>query len=78
MDNEIKLMFKIIGLEINHFDELNEMLIARETLLSDNKYDKLKISKIKIICFKYFLYCSIIIIIIIIIDFMQKIYFLIE
>ena len=42
MDNEIKLMFKIIGLEINHFDELNEMLIARETLLSDNKYYELK------------------------------------
>lgn len=42
MDDEIKSIFKIIGLEINYFDELNEMIISRETLLSDSKYDELK------------------------------------
>lgn len=42
MDDEIKSIFKIIGLEINQFDELNGMIISRETLLSDNKYDELK------------------------------------
>jgi hypothetical protein len=42
MDNEIKLMFKIVGLEVNHLDELNGLTISRETLLSDNKYDEIK------------------------------------
>jgi len=42
MDDEIKSIFKIICLEINQFDELNGMIISRETLLSDNKYDELK------------------------------------
>lgn len=42
MDEEIKSIFKIVDLEINHFDELNGMIISRETLLSDNKYDELK------------------------------------
>lgn len=42
MDNEIKIIFKIIGLEITHFDELNGTIILRETLLSDNKYDEIK------------------------------------
>ena len=42
MDEEIKSIFKIVGLEISHFDELNGMIISRETLLSDNKYDELK------------------------------------
>jgi hypothetical protein len=42
MDDEIKSIFNIIGLEINQFDELNGMIISRETLLSDNKYDELK------------------------------------
>lgn len=42
MDNEIKTIFKIIGLEITHFDELNGTIILRETLLSDNKYDEIK------------------------------------
>jgi len=42
MDNEIKIMFKIIGLEINNVNELNEILISRETLLSDNKYEEVK------------------------------------
>ena len=42
MDDELKTIFKVVGLEINHFDELNGMIISRETLLSDNKYDQLK------------------------------------
>ena len=42
MDNEIKLIFKIIDLDINNFDELNGLIIPRETLLSDNKYDEVK------------------------------------
>lgn len=42
MDDEIKSIFKVVGLVINHFDELNGLTISRETLLSDNKYDELK------------------------------------
>lgn len=42
MDDEIKSIFKIIGLEINQFYQLNGMIISRETLLLDNKYDELK------------------------------------
>ena len=42
MDNEINQMFKIVGLEVNHLDELNGLTISRETLLSDNKYDEIK------------------------------------
>lgn len=42
MDDEIKTIFKVVGLEINHFDDINGMSISREILLSDNKYDELK------------------------------------
>jgi hypothetical protein len=42
MDDEIKTIFKVVGLEINQFEDLNGMIISRETLLSDNKYDELK------------------------------------
>lgn len=42
MDDEIKSIFKIIGLEINNFEELNGLIISREILLSDDKYDELK------------------------------------
>ena len=42
MDDEIKTIFKVVGLEINHFEDLNGMIISRETLLSDDKYDELK------------------------------------
>lgn len=42
MDEEIKLLFKGIGLEINNFEELNGIMISRETLLSDDKYDEVK------------------------------------
>ena len=43
MDNEIKLLFKIVGLEVNHFQELNGLTISREILLSDDKYDEAKV-----------------------------------
>jgi hypothetical protein len=42
MDDEIKILFKIIGLEINDFHELNGLTISREILLSDDKYDEIK------------------------------------
>jgi hypothetical protein len=42
MDNEIKLIFKIVGLEVNHFEQLNGLTISREILLSDDKYDEAK------------------------------------
>jgi len=43
MDNEIKILFNIIGLEINDFHELNGLTISRETLLSESKYDEIKL-----------------------------------
>jgi len=42
MDDEIKSIFKIVGLEINGFHELNGLTISREILLSDDKYDETK------------------------------------
>lgn len=42
MDEEIKTIFKNIGLETNQFEDLIGMLIPRETLLSDEKYDEIK------------------------------------
>ena len=42
MDEEVKSILKIVGLEINKFDELNGMIISRDLLLSDSKYDELK------------------------------------
>ena len=42
MDNEIKSIFQIIGLEINDLNELNGLTISREILLSDDKYDETK------------------------------------
>ena len=42
MDNEIKTIFKVVGLEINHFDDINGMSISRELLLLDNKYEEVK------------------------------------
>lgn len=43
MDDEIKSIFKVIGLEINDFYLLNGLNIPRETLLSDDKYDEIKV-----------------------------------
>ncbi len=42
MDDEIKLIFKIVGLDVSHFEELNGLIILRETLLSHDKYDESK------------------------------------
>ena len=42
MDDEIKSIFKIIGLEINDFYQLNGLTISREILLSYDKYDEIK------------------------------------
>ena len=42
MDEEIKLLFKGIGLEIDNLEQLNGIMISRETLLSDDKYDEVK------------------------------------
>ena len=42
MDDEIKSIFKVVGLEINHFDDINGMSISRELLLLDNKYEEVK------------------------------------
>jgi phage terminase large subunit len=42
MDEEIKFIIKIIGFNINHFEDLNGLTIPRETLLSDDKYDEVK------------------------------------
>ena len=42
MDDEIKYIFKFIGLEVNNFHDLNGITISRDVLLSDNKYDEIK------------------------------------
>ena len=42
MEEEIKKIFKIIGLEINNFNELDGILIIRDNLLSDEKYHEIK------------------------------------
>jgi len=39
MDDEIKSIFKAVGLELN---ELDGLMISREILLSDDKYDEVK------------------------------------
>jgi hypothetical protein len=43
MDDNCKHILKIIGFEFNDLSELNGMIILRERLLSDNKYDEIKI-----------------------------------
>lgn len=42
MDDEFKILFGIIGLEINYLHELNGLTISREILLSHDKYDETK------------------------------------
>jgi hypothetical protein len=42
MDEEVLLVLKQIGLNINSSSDLNGLLIPREQLLSDNKYDEVK------------------------------------
>ena len=43
MDEEIIDIFKNIGFEFNKDNELNEQIIPREQLLSDSKYDEIKL-----------------------------------
>jgi hypothetical protein len=42
MDKESKMLLKNVGLEFETIDELNGLLITRDILLSDNKYDETK------------------------------------
>ena len=42
MNEESKLVFKLIGLQIEELSELDGVIIPREVLLSDNKYDEVK------------------------------------
>ena len=42
MDEEIKSLFNLIGLGIDNFEQLNGIIILRETLLSNDKYDIVK------------------------------------
>jgi len=42
MEEEIKIILRSIGLEIDNFYELDGVLILRETLLSNKKYDEVK------------------------------------
>jgi len=42
MDDDIKNIFKIIGLEINKINDLDGQIISREVFLSDEKYDETK------------------------------------
>ena len=42
MNEESKSILKIIGIEFNHFDDLNGLTILREQLLSDTKYEEVK------------------------------------
>lgn len=43
MDEESKIILKIIGFEFEELKELEGLIIPRETLLSDSIYDKIKI-----------------------------------
>jgi hypothetical protein len=43
MDEETKNILKLIGVEFNNLNEIQEQLIPREVLLSDTKYDLVKI-----------------------------------
>lgn len=42
MDEESKEILKIIGINYETLNDLNNMLIIREQLLSDSKYDEIK------------------------------------
>jgi len=42
MNKESKCILKIIGIEFEHFDDLNGLTILREQLLSDTKYEEVK------------------------------------
>ena len=42
MDEETRNILKMIGIEFNSSDKIQEQLIPREVLLSDSKYDSVK------------------------------------
>ena len=42
MDEESKHILNIIGLEFNDLIDLNDLLIPRDQLLSDTKYNEIK------------------------------------
>jgi hypothetical protein len=42
MDEECKTILKIVGLEIDDLKNIDGLIIPRETLLSDNKYEEVK------------------------------------
>jgi hypothetical protein len=43
MDENSKFILKIIGLEFNDLTELNGLIILREQLLCDIKYEQIKL-----------------------------------
>ena len=43
MNEETKTILKLIGVEFNSSNEIQDQIIPREVLLSDNKYDEVKI-----------------------------------
>jgi hypothetical protein len=42
MDENIKKIFEKIGIQISDFKSLENLIIPRETLLDDNKYDEIR------------------------------------
>ena len=42
MNEESKTILKIIGIEFNEIDDLNELTVLRDQLLSDKKYEEVK------------------------------------
>jgi uncharacterized protein YihD (DUF1040 family) len=42
MNEEGKIVFKLIGFKIDELDELNGLIIPRDVLLSDSKYNEVK------------------------------------
>ena len=42
MNEESRTILKIIGIEFNEIDDLNELTILRDQLLSDKKYEEVK------------------------------------
>jgi hypothetical protein len=42
MDKESKIILKNVGIEFENLIDLNGLIIPRELLLSDNKYDEIK------------------------------------
>lgn len=43
MDNETKNILKLIGIEFTSLNEIQEQLLPREMLLSDSKYNEVKL-----------------------------------